>query len=51
MCACEMQPLCGFCVKPIHRCREVSIPYGAKEYHKDCWEKLRHVARRTGGSL
>lgn len=51
MCACEMQPLCQFCKAVVHQCREVTIHYGAKVYHRACWVKMRDVARRTGGQL
>lgn len=51
MCDCASAPFCQFCKRTIHRCRETVVPYQGKDYHLDCWMKLRNVARRTGGEL
>lgn len=50
-CQCAMQPLCQWCKKAVHACREVTVHYGPKVYHRACWVAIQQAARRTGGAL
>lgn len=51
MCGCAWQPLCQWCKRVLHSCREVVVPYAGKRYHLSCWHNLERVARQTGGRL
>lgn len=51
MCGCDREPLCQWCKKVVHGCRETVVPNGGKRYHVKCWMALRQMADRVGGYL